>query len=168
MVADRAGYPGLLKEYKSPCTEFNLPIPSTISKQRWKNMVKKAIYEANKNNLLTLIKSKYQKLDYDIVKNEKYEMKDYVKNLYLHEGRMKFQIRSKMVKTVAFNFSSDPKFSSQLWQCSHCDKMDSQSHILICDSYKPMREGKDLNCDKDLVAYFKDVISLREKLEDIV
>ena len=168
MVADRAGYPGLLKEYKSLCTEFNLPIPSKMSKQSWKNMVKTAIYEANKNNLLTLIKSKYQKLDYDILKNEKYEMKDYVKNLYLHEGRMKFQIRSKMVKTVAFNFSSDPKFSSQLWQCSHCDKMDSQSHILICDSYKPMREGKDLNCDKDLVAYFKDVISLREKLEDIV
>ena len=55
-------------------------------------MVKNAIYEANKNNLLTLIKSKYQKLDYDILKNEKFEMKDYVKNLYLHEGRMKFQI----------------------------------------------------------------------------
>ena len=46
--------------------------------------------------------------------------------------------------------------------------MDSQSHILICDSYKYLREGKDLASNYDLVAYLRDVISLRDKLEEIV
>ena len=86
----------------------------------------------------------------------------------MHDGRLKFQIRSKMVKNVAFNYSSDPKYSSQLWHCMHCDKMDSQSHIIVCDSYKYLRNGKDLSSDKDLVTYFRDVISLREKIENIV
>jgi hypothetical protein len=79
---------------------------------------------------------------------------------------MKFQIRSKMVKKIAFNYSSDPKYSSQLCHCTHCDHMDSQSHVLACKSYKHLREGKDLNSDKDLVKYFRDVLKLREKAED--
>ena len=51
---------------------------------------------------------------------------------------------------------------------AYCDRMDSQSHVIICEGYKHLREGKDLNSDTDLVDYFKGVISLREKLEDIV
>ena len=46
--------------------------------------------------------------------------------------------------------------------------MDSQSHITKCESYKYLREDKDLNSDKDLVKYFSDVISLREKIENVV
>ena len=99
-------------------------------------------------------------------KEEKFELKDYIKSLNMHDGRMKFRIRSKMVKNIAFNYSSDPKFSSRLWHCTHCDHMDSQSHVLACNSYKHLREGKDLNSDKDLVKYFRDVLSLREKAEE--
>ena len=73
-----------------------------------------------------------------------------------------------MVKTVALNFSSDKKFSSKLWQCPHCDRTDSQSHILACISYKQPREGKDLYSDRDLIQYFREVIALREKLEHII
>ena len=102
------------------------------------------------------------------MKEETFEMKDYVKTMNMQDGRMKFQIRSKMFRDVKFNYSSDPVYSSQLWHCSHCDKIDSQSHVVICESYKYLREGKDLNDDKDLVKYFRDVISLREKLENTV
>ena len=86
----------------------------------------------------------------------------------LYDARLKFEIRSKMVQNVAFNYSSDPKYSSQLWHCTHCDRMDSQTHILSCDSYQYLRTGKDLSCDRDLVTYFREVISLREKLDNIV
>ena len=86
----------------------------------------------------------------------------------LYDARLKFAIRAKMVKSVAFNFSSDPKYSSQLWHCTHCDRMDSQTHILSCDSYQYLRTGKDLSCDRDLVTYFREVISLREKLDNFV
>ena len=147
---------------------MNLPHPGKISSLSWKRLVKKAILEANRLYLLEQIRSKYEKLDYETLKEEDFMMKDYVKNLNMHEGRMKFYIRSKMVRHVKFNYSSDPVYSSQLWHCTHCDKMDSQSHILSCESYKYLREGKDIRKDKDLVKYFSDVISLREKLEDTV
>ena len=68
----------------------------------------------------------------------------------MNDGSLNFQIRSKMVKTIAFNYSSDPKFSTQLWHFTHCDRMDSQSHVLTCESYKYLREGKDLSSDQDL------------------
>jgi hypothetical protein len=48
MVADRAGYPGLLREYKSLCSELDLPSPAKTSKLTWKQLVKKAIFEKNK------------------------------------------------------------------------------------------------------------------------
>ena len=111
--------------------------------------------------------SKYNKLEFEKLKEEKYEMKDYVKSMRMNDGRLNFQIRSKMVRNIAFNYSSDPKYSSQLWHCTHCDRMDSQSHVLICESYKYLREGKDLSSDQDLVKYFRDVLALREKTEHI-
>ena len=77
-------------------------------------------------------------------------------------------LNSQMVRSVKFNYPSDKKYSSQLWHCTHCDKMDSQSHIIKCESYKHLREGKSLENDKDLVDYFREVISLREKLEEMV
>ena len=167
-VAERAGYPGLMREYQTLCLEFDMPDPCKVSTLSWKNYVKKAVFKANRANLLDLVESKYEKLDYDILKEETFEMKDYVKTMNMQDGRMKFKIRSKMVRYVKFNYSSDPVYSSQLWHCSHCDKIDSQSHVVICESYKYLREGKDLNDDKDLVKYFRDVISLREKLENTV
>ena len=167
MVADRAGYSGLLQKYQSLCSELDLPSPAKTSKLTWKRLVKKAIFEKNKKELLDQVESKYKKLDYEKLKEEKFEMKEYVKSMRMNDGRLNFQIRSKMVKNIAFNYSSDPKFSSQLWHCTHCDRMDSQSHVLTCESYKYLREGKDLSSDQDLVKYFRDVLALREKTEHI-
>ena len=166
-VADRAGYPGLIQEYQLLCTELGLPNPGTTSKLAWKRMVKKAIFEKNKKELLDQVERNYKKLEYEKLKEEKFEMKDYVKSMRMNDGRLHFQIRTKMVKNIAFNYSSDPKFSSQLWHCTHCDRMDSQSHVLTCESYKFLREGKDLSSDLDLVKYFRDVLTLREKVEQL-
>ena len=47
-VADRAGYPGLMREYQSLCSELDLPSPAKTSKLTWKRLVKKAIFEKNK------------------------------------------------------------------------------------------------------------------------
>ena len=111
---------------------------------------------------------KYKKLDYISLVDEKFEVKDYFKSLRLSNARLKFRIRTKMVDKIAFNFSSDPKYVGRLWQCMHCECIDSQSHVLTCVGYKHLREGKKLNSDNDLVSYFREVIVLREKAEDIV
>ena len=167
-LAMKAGHPGLMREYKELCSLYNLPCARNTSKQRWKKLAKTEIMDANKKHLLELIKSNYKKLDYHTLVKEKFEAKGYLKELRLSHARLRFRIRTKMVENVAFNFSSDPKHVERLWKCTHCDNIDSQSHILICDSYKHLREGKDLASNYDLVAYFRDVISLRDKLEEIV
>ena len=41
--------------------------------------------------------------------------------------------------------------------------MDSQSHILCCPAYAPLREGSNLSRDLDLVHYYQAVIQLREE-----
>ena len=73
-----------------------------------------------------------------------------------------------MVKKNALNFLSDPQYSSQLWHCAHCDSVDSQSHILVCDSYRYLREGKDLKSDQDLVKYFKRCCISKRKIRKYV
>ena len=167
-VAMKAGYPGLMREYKELSSQYNLPCARNTSKQRWKKLLKRAIIDNNKKQLLGQIHSKYKKLDYSTLMNEEYETKGYMKKLRLSDARLRFRIRTKMVENIAFNFSNDPKHTRQLWRCTHCDYIDSQSHILVCDSYKNLREGKNLSSDYDLVKYFRDVISLRDKLDEIV
>ena len=92
-VADRAGYPGLMREYQSLCSELDLPSPAKTSNLTWKRLVKKAIFEKNKKELLYQVESKYKKLEYEKLKEEKYEMKDYVKSMRMNDGRSNFQIR---------------------------------------------------------------------------
>ena len=165
-IATQTGYPGLIREYIELCTQYNLPCVRKISKQRWKRMVNAAILKENKTHLLQEIQTKYKKLDYEQLKHENYEVKDYLKNLQLGNAGLKFRIRTKMVENIAFNFSSDLAYTSRLWRCTHCDCMDSQSHVLVCDGYKYLRQDRDLSSDNDLVAYFRDVISLRDKIDN--
>ena len=167
-IATHAGYPGLMQEYMELCGKYNLPCARTVNKQKWKKLVKRAILDENRRQLLEHIKLKYKKLDYNSLVDEKFEVKDYFKSLRLSNARLKFRIRTKMVDKIAFNFSSDPKYVGRLWQCMHCERIDSQSHVLTCVGYKHLRVGKNLDSDNDLVSYFREVIVLREKAEDIV
>ena len=46
------------------------------------------------------------------------------------------------------------------------DQQEYQAHILICPGYSELREDKDLSTDRDLVAYFRNVIQKRLKTDD--
>jgi hypothetical protein len=70
IVAERAGYPGLIQEYQTLCAELKLPNPKQVSKLSWKRLVKKAVTEVNRVNLLEIIQSKYEKLNFDELKEE--------------------------------------------------------------------------------------------------
>ena len=56
------------------------------------------------------------------------------------------------------NFQSDRAFKAELWKCTACGKSDSQQHLLYCEGYKVYRKDRDLSQDKDLVAYFRNII----------
>ena len=162
-MSERVGDPGLIQKYQTLCSELKLPNPKQVSKLSWKRIVKKAVTEANRMNLLEIIQTKYEKLNYDDLKEETYEVKEYLKTMNLYAARMKFSIRSSTIQVTPSTVAS--------YGTSHIVTgwtLDSQTHILSCDSYQYLRSGKDLSSDKDLVTYFREVISLREKLENIV
>jgi hypothetical protein len=103
------------------------------------------------------------KLDYNILSKETCDIKSYMKSLNLPEARMKFAIRSQMTRMVQMNFKRDPGYTKNHWKCQDCFTPDTQEHIIRCPSYQHLRTGKDLSSDKDLVQYFREVLSLRDK-----
>ena len=98
--------------------------------------------------------------------DEKFELRDYLKNMKLQDARVKFALRSKMYD-VSFNYRNDPKHSAECWRCASCmsGSIQPQSHILYCDAFRELRKDKDLNSDIDLVSYMKSVLIIREKLD---
>ena len=88
----------------------------------------------------------------------------YTVNLQLAEARTMFRIRTLMMPSK-LNMKNRKKFAESLWKCDQCRRMDSQSHILWCPFFAPLREGKNIEDDKDLVEYFDKVFKIREDLE---
>ena len=97
--------------------------------------------------------------------NENLSMKPYVTDMSLRDARTMFRIKTFMTKTK-MNMKSNPKFANEMWKCDDCKKIDSQSHLMWCPTYAPLREGKNINSDQDLVKYFQQVFKLREEHEN--
>ena len=70
-----------------------------------------------------------------------------------------------MTRYVKMNYKGDKMYSKLLWKCENCTNMDSESHILWCSEYSDLREGKNLNNNKDLCEYIQKVMKKREKQE---
>ena len=64
---------------------------------------------------------------------------------------------------VKMNMKSNQKFASDLWKWDDCFSMDSQAHVLWCLAYAPLREGKNLDDDDDLIKYYQTVMKIREE-----
>ena len=60
------------------------------------------------------------------------------------------------------NRESDPTYAAELWKCDGCGNLDTQSHIIWCPGFAPLREGLDIDNDKDVIHYFQEVFKLRE------
>ena len=92
--------------------------------------------------------------------------KPYLKELDLSSVRTKFKFRTKMTQFVKMNYSSSIEYSEDLWRCQSCrTKIDTQTHVLWCPEYMSLREGKNLDSDKDLCEYLQAVFRIRQKLE---
>ena len=159
-------WPGLAKESQAICEEFRLKDVTKEwtfepKKNKWKSMIKEACVSKNERDMKKEIKYKYKKITE--MSSEKFERKNYLSEMTMEDARMFFKIRTKMVK-AKMNFSNDYRNKESLWKCdSCCRNIDTQAHITICPAYSHLREGKSLGSDKDLVQYFREVLSLREK-----
>ena len=89
--------------------------------------------------------------------DEKWKIKDYLRMMTMSEARGKFSLRSKMF-LCKMNYSNDPKNRAELWKCDSCkNNIDTQSHMLWCESYRGIRENlKSLNIT--LIIDFCDII----------
>ena len=141
------------------CDLLGLPVISKNEISRGE--IHSAIRETNKKKLLDEMKN-YSKL-----KNK--EITDYQRQPYLSEkkvveARTMFRINSGLFPCKV-NYQSDPKYSKDLWFCDSCERqIDSMSHVTICPAYKSLREGKNIESDKDLVKYMTAVMQIRTKL----
>ena len=167
-VQAKYNFPGLVSEGRKLMRFYELPNivdeEIAVSQQQWKKMVKEAIKVKSEKN----VHKNFQSLSK--LRNKEYEtedlvMKPYVQNMKLREARTFFRVRSSMIISK-MNMKSNPKFAEQLWKCDDCLSMDSQSHILWCPAYAPLREGKNLSSDLDLVQYYQAVIKLREEKDE--
>ena len=99
--------------------------------------------------------------------SDRFELKPYITNLNVSDARLKFKIVSQMVPTIKMNFQSDQGYAQKLWACDNClsskgiGSRDSQNHVLICPAYESFRLSRNLECDRDLVDYFKLVLEMR-------
>ena len=109
--------------------------------------------------------NEYKKTKNGVMIDESFEMRNYMKELTVSEARTMFKHRCHMTQCVKMNFKNDKQFARTLWKCNHCQKMDSESHLLWCDAYKELRQNKNLSNDKDLCKYLQDILRLRIKEE---
>ena len=85
------------------------------------------------------------------MKNDEIGLKPYLEELSFFEARLLFKYKTKMVDAKR-NFKNKKEYEITNWLCDSCEsKIDSNSHIIWCESYRELREGKDLQCEKDLV-----------------
>ena len=76
-------------------------------------------------------------------------------------ARLRFKIWARMTPTVRMNFGNNREYRCKGWACPDCQAPDTQEHVLTCNAYHSMREGRNLENDSDLVKYFDLVISHR-------
>ena len=155
--------PGLVKECRNLIRIYNLPdiIDSNLnySKESWKTIVKKHVRIKSELDVKKQFEN-YSKLKYLNTETETLKQQEYISNLSLKDARTKFRIRSHMINTK-YNRKSDKAYAADLWRCDQCRSVDTQSHILWCPAFAPLREGKSLEDDKDLVCYFQEVMRIR-------
>ena len=128
----------------------------------WKREVKKACKSASEKELKSEMEemSKVKELT-----EEAFERKDYMKTKNIHQARMMFKLRSRMLD-VKMNYKKDPRNSKTLWRCESCqsEAPETQAHVFHCPAYQSLRTGKDINKMEDVVSYYTQVMLVRSQL----
>jgi hypothetical protein len=105
-----------------------------------------AIKQAIRGKYALELKSKFSgsKLMQGPFKDETFEIRDCIHQMNLSDARTNCKMNQR------FN----PVYAKNLWKCDACQNLDMQSHLMWCPAYATLREGLDIDCDKDVVLYF--------------
>ena len=161
--------PGFVKEGRQLIEKFSLPNiiddDLNLTKFQWKRMVKCAVNKTFESLLKNQI-SQSSKLKDGPMATEKFEEKGYLTEMSMNDARMCFRIRSK-TNNLRMNQQSDKHNAKNLWKCTECGNIDTQSHILWCPFFANLREGKSMDNDLDLVNYFREAFKIREEKKNL-
>ena len=164
MIQEQENLPGLTQEVKQQVETLRLPnlFDEMIPKNKWKNIVKDAIKEANENEVKESLMT-YKKLKNRKIVHEKYGMKMYTEVLSLNEARTIFRHKTSMTEHVKLNYKGIKRYAAAGWKCEECSNLDSEEHILWCSGYEEFRENLDLENEKDLSKYLQKIYLKRSK-----
>ena len=161
------GWPGLAKEATNICKELNIEDVNETNKNK-KEFKEDAIRSCliKDEEVLRKMANKGKKCE-RIMAGE-YGKKEYFSNKSIFQARKYFCTRVSMTR-FAGNFSHDQYFKKTNWLC-HCKMAkEDEAHLTstTCPVYADLREKYgDLTSDDELVAFFGEVLSRREALEE--
>ena len=93
-------------------------------------------------------------------------MKDYFSEKSLATTREIFRIRTNM-NEIRGNFKNYAKYNNNRSLCVACGlEEEVNSHVLQCSHYKDLKNGRDFSKNTDLVAFFREVMTRRDKILD--
>ena len=123
-----------------------------IMQLQWKKQVKTAVNHYYEKDLKCQI-IHFSKLQNGPMVGEEFKEKSYLTEMSMSDARTLFRIRGR-TNECKMNQQNRKDFAHNLWKCSECGNVDTQSHILWCPYFASLREGKSLESDLDLVGYF--------------
>ena len=157
-------WPGLASEVTKICSSLGVVSAhqTDLPKQKYKQIVTNACYARDKKE----IKDKMSSLEKcsELIGDE-FKLQDYMKSKSLKDIRELFRIKTRMNHLRA-NFPGKPGCKAEGgMDCIGCgESIETNSHVTNCKSYADLLVGRDLSKDADLVQFFRDVMSRREKL----
>ena len=159
----RMGLPGLAKEVSEIFHEIGIP---NVNEEF---VTTKAIKEAISSHHYSDMKKDLESSSkLEEIKHEEFrEPQKYMHERSIENGRLAFQIRSKMVKDIPANFKNKFKKDSEGLKCKYCTSDDilSQSHCLVCPAWQELRVGLDMKQIKDLTIFFRKMLLERARLD---
>ena len=163
----------LVSECQDTLRQFGITNIQSYTKYSFKKITKAKIIAKNSEELIQMA-SKYKKIDIDSFSSEPFEVQPYFKQLNVPDSRFKFKLKSRVTAKIANNCHNDKRFKAIGYRCIGCLRdqpirenheisLDTEEHILNCNSYSHLRLNKQMDRDTHIIEYFRQVIALREE-----
>ena len=156
-----------MQETREICKNLNIEDvnETKLNKKQFKRLMKTATEAKNKQicDKLAEGKDKCSK-----IKEEEYGKKAYISEKKISDVRHWFRTRYRM-QPFAANYSGDRKYAKTGWLCKCMQKKESDEHLRndACSIHGDIRaKYGSLAEDKELVEFFKEILSKREQMEE--
>ena len=160
-------WPGLAAEADEICLELGIEnVHDTgLSAKAYRAVIIEACHIKNEARIKSEAEGKEK---CERIFKEKYGAKEYTKNKEISKVRQAFRTRFGL-QPFAGNYGHDRRFAQTEWLCCCRQAKEDETHLINghCEVYGGVREKYgNLTNDESLIAFFNEVLSMRDKLEE--